>query len=135
MKRSLFFGLISIFTSCSYSTRYIATYTIQKSSTKDKEIATSFIQTLADRNELYKDPKYFGTDTIGYFGKPYHYFKFCVGQKDSLTFINLNYSGTTIGSRKPPYRDFIDNFNDSIQIIFKVKSFDIKETDNQRQRK
>lgn len=127
MKLTKLFGLLLLITSCSYSISYRATYTIQNSSPNIQELLRNDIQKLADNNKLSEDNRYFNTDTIGYYGKPYHYFKFWIEKKDSLTLLNLYYWGTSIGSGKPTYDSFLTNLNDSIQSKYTPISKDAKQ--------
>jgi hypothetical protein len=100
--------------SCFYSTKYIATYTFQNNSkeSNSKEIATKFIKQLAEKNQLIKDSEFKGSDTLGFYGRPYHYFKFWFEQQNNQFTIKINYDGS-FGSRKnPPYRSFLQNLSD-----------------------
>jgi hypothetical protein len=126
------FVMILSLSSCFYSTKYIATYTFQNNSkeSNSKEIAAKFIKQLAEKNQLIKDNTFKGTDTLGYYGRPYHYFKFWFEQQNYLFTIKLKYDGS-FGSRKnPPYRSFLQNLSDSIQANFTLINSDIKETNN-----
>ena len=130
-------GLIFILTSCFYSGKYIATYTIQNKQTDKnaKEISIDFINQLADKNSLSNDPKFNGIDTLGFFGQPYHYFKFWFEQRDSNTIVKLDYYGT-FGSRKnQPYRDLFNELNDLMKANFIILEQDIKEENNARTKK
>lgn len=122
--------------SCFYSTKYIATYTFQNNSkeSNSKEIASKIINQLAQKNQLSKDPTFNSTDTLGFYGSPYHYFKFWFEQQNNQFKIRLNYDGS-FGSRKnPPYRSFLQNLSDSIQANFTLINSDIKETNNAKRK-
>ena len=127
----LSFGLIFLVTSCFYSGKYIATYTIQNKQTDKnaKEISIDFINQLADKNYLTKDSKFNGIDTLGFYGQPYHYFKFWFEQIDSNTNVKLDYHGFGVyGSRqKQPYRDLFVELNDFMKTNFIIIKQDIKE--------
>ncbi len=130
------FVMILSLSSCFYSTKYIATYTFQNNSkeSNSKEIATKFIKQLAEKNQLIKDNTFKGSDTLGFYGRPYHYFKFWLEQQDNQFTIKLNYDGS-FGSRKnPPYRSFLQNLSDSIQTNFTSVNSDIKETNNAKRK-
>ena len=130
-------GLIFILTSCFYSGKYIATYTVQDKN-KDKnsrEITIDFINQLADKNALSKDPKYNGIDTLGFYGQPYHYFKFWFEKKDTNTILKLDYWGT-FGSRKnKPYKDLFNELNEFMKENFIILEQDIKDENNSRKKK
>lgn len=122
--------------SCFYTTKYIATYTFQNNSkeSNSKEIASKIINQLAQKNQLSKDPTFNSTDTLGFYGSPYHYFKFWFEQQNNQFTIRLNYDGS-FGSRKnPPYRSFLQNLSDSIQANFTLINSDIKETNNAKRK-
>jgi hypothetical protein len=89
---------------------------------------------LAQKNQLRKDSTLKGTDTLGFYGSPYHYFKFWFEQQNNQITIKLNYDGS-FGSRKnPPYRSFLQNLNDSILANFTLINIDIKETNNAKRK-
>jgi hypothetical protein len=121
---------------CLYSTKYIANYTVQNKSTEKsiKDVSIGFINQLAQKNQLRKDSTLKGTDTLGFYGSPYHYFKFWFEQQNNQITIKLNYDGS-FGSRKnPPYRSFLQNLNDSILANFTLINIDIKETNNAKRK-
>ena len=130
-------GLIFIMTSCFYSGKYLATYSVQnKQADKNvKEISINFINQLADKNSLSKDPKFNGIDTLGFYGQPYHYFKFWFEQGDSSTIVKLDYWGT-FGSRKnQPYKDLFNELNDFMKANFIIIEQDVKEENNVKTKK
>ena len=89
---------------------------------------------MAQKNQLIKDNTFKGTDTLGFYGSPYHYFKFWFEQQNNQFTIKLNYDGS-FGSRKnPPYRSFLQNLSDSIQANFNLIKSDIKETNNAKRK-
>jgi hypothetical protein len=115
--------------SCFYSTKYIATYTFQDNSkeSNSKEIAARFIKQLAEKNQLIKDNTFNVSDTLGFYGRPYHYFKFWFEQQNNQFTIKLNYDGS-FGSRKnPPYQSLLENLRDSIHTNFILLKSDVKE--------
>jgi len=123
-------GIIFILTSCVYSAKYVATYTVQDKNKNTKEITIKFINQLADKNSLSKDTKYNGIDTLGFYGRPYHYFKFWFDQKDNNVVVKLDYWGN-FGSRKnKPYQDFFNELNDFMKENFIIIEQDIKEENN-----
>jgi len=69
--RNVFTLLIILFlSSCLYSTKYIANYTVQNKSTEKsiKDVSIGFINQLAQKNQLRKDSTLKGTDTLGFYG-------------------------------------------------------------------
>jgi hypothetical protein len=130
-------ALIFILTSCFYSGKYIANYTIQNKQTvkNAKEISIDFINQLAKKNLLSTDSRFNGIDTLGFFGRPYHYFKFWFEQRDSNTIVILDYYGN-FGSRKnQPYRDFFIELNDFLKENFIILEQEIVEENNARTKK
>lgn len=130
-------GLIFLMTSCFYSGKYIAGYTVQnrQEDQNAKEISIDFINQLATKNSLSKDPKFNGIDTLGFYGQPYHYFKFWFEQRDSNTIVKLDYYGN-FGSRKnQPYRELFIELNDFMKANFIIIDHDIKEENNARTKK
>lgn len=130
-------GLIFLLTSCFYSGNYSASYTVKnKQADKNaKEISIDFVNQLAVKNSLINDAKFIGTDTLGFFGKPYHYFKFWFEQRDSSTVVKLDYHGS-FGSRKnEPYQDLFNELNDFMKANFIILEQDIKEENNARTKK
>jgi len=102
LKKILSVGFLFLMTSCGfYSATYVAKYTLQDTRTSEdtRELSIEFINNLADKNSLSKDSRYNGTDTLAFFGKPYHYFKFWLEQKDNNPVFQLDYWGM-FGSRK-----------------------------------
>ncbi|MFY8108851.1 MAG: hypothetical protein ACOVO9_07660 [Bacteroidia bacterium] len=130
------FVIIVSLSSCFYTTKYIATYTFQDNSKESnpKEIAAKIINQLAQKNQLSKGPTLNSIDTLVFYGRPYHYFKFWFEQQNNQFTIRLNYDGS-FGSRKnPPYRSFLQNLSDSIQANFTLIKSDIKETNNAKRK-
>jgi hypothetical protein len=127
-------GLIFLLTSCFYSGKYIATYTVQnrQADQNAKEISIDFINQLADKNSLSKDPKFNGIDTLGFYGQPYHYFKFWFEQRDSSTIVKLDYWGTFGNRKNQPYKDLFNELNDFMKMNFIIVEQDIKEDNNSK---
>ncbi len=124
-------------TSCVYSGRYTGSYTIQAKQKEEniKEISIDFINQLADKNSLIKDKKFNGIDTLGFLGKPYHYFKFWFEQGDSSTIVKLDYWGIS-GSRKTqPYKNLFNELNDFMQKKFIIVEQNIKGQNNLKTKK
>lgn len=119
---------VIVLSACFHSTRYVASYTVHGNNQENntKELATNFIHQLADKKSLTEDTKYKGTDTIGFYGRPYHYFKFWFDNKDSNTTIQLDYSGTH-SSKKNPYNDFFTELNNFMNENFIMLKQEIKE--------
>lgn len=118
--------------SCFYTTKYIASYTVQNKSTvkNTNDISVKIINQLAGKYQLIKDSAYLSTDTLGFYGRPYHYFKFWFEHQNNQFIIKLNYEGSYGSRRNPPYRRFLQDINENIQANFFVIDRDIKETDN-----
>lgn len=135
LKIILLLGLFFLLTSCFYSGKYIATYTVQNKN-KDKntrEITIDYINQLADKNSLSKDPKFNGIDTLGFYGQPYHYFKFWFEQKDTTnTIVKLDYWGTFGSRKKKPYKDFFNELDTFMQKNFIIIEHEIKEENNSK---
>ena len=122
-------GTLLVTTFACHSIHYIATYDIQnkRPENSQRQTAEKFINHLANKYDLTEDKKYNNTDTLGYFGRPYHYFKFTFdnkGQTDGA--ITLDYWG--MSSRKNTYRELLNALTDSIQTNFIILKKDIKET-------
>ena len=122
-------GTLLIFTSACQTIHYTARYDIKSkdSINSQGQTAKKIISHLANKYDLKEDKKYNTPDTIGYFGRPYHYFKFTFdnnGQIDGA--ITLDYWG--VSSRKNTYREFLNTLTDSIQTNFTILKRDIKET-------
>ena len=131
-------GTLFLMASCGfYSATYVATYTLQNKKTNEdtKEISIDFINTLADKNSLSKDPRYNDTDTLAFFGRPYHYFKFWFEQKDNDPVFKLDYWGM-FGSRKNiPYANLFNELNGFLNENFVVIEQEIKEENNAKDKK
>jgi hypothetical protein len=123
-------GLIFLLTSCIYSANYIATYTVQDKNTK--EVSINFINQLADNNSLSKDNKYNGIDTLGFYGRPYHYFKFWFEQKDTNILVKLDYWGNFSSRKNKPYQEFFIELNDFMNNNFIIIEQNIKEENNSK---
>jgi hypothetical protein len=127
--KSLIAGTLLVAISACDSIRYIAQYDIQSKgqANSQRQTAEKFINQLADKYELKADTKYNNTDTLGYYGKPYHYFRFSFenkGQMDGT--ITLDYWGGP--ARTNTYRELLNALTDSVQTNFILLKKDIKET-------
>ena len=125
-------------TSCGfYSATYVATYTLKDTvnSENTREISIDFINNLADKNALSKDTRYNGTDTLAFFGKPYHYFKFWLEQKDNNQIFQLDYWGMFGSRKKIPYRGLFNELDDFFSANFVVLERDIKDENNAKEKK
>lgn len=127
-------GFIFQLSYCLYSGKYNAAYTVQDKIKKTREITINFINQIADKNSLTKDPKYNGIDTLGFYGRPYHYFKFWFDQNKNNTVVKLDY-WETFGSRKnKPYQEFFNELNDFMKEYFIIIEQNIKEENNSRKK-
>ena len=125
--------ILFLMTSCGfYSATYVAKYTLQETKTREnaREISIDFINKLADKNSLSKDTKYNDTDTLAFFGKPYHYFKFWFEQKEDNPVFYLDYWGMFGSRKKIPYRNLFDELNVFLNTSFIVLEKDIKDENN-----
>ncbi len=124
--------LLFLLSSC-YSTHYTASYSVQNvtSASETKDVAMELINKLANKNDLLKDDKFNNTDTLGFFGMPYHYFKFWIEDHKELTYIVIDYHGSFHGIKgKSPYEDFLNNITDSIREKFILTSFGCEQETN-----
>ncbi len=125
-----------LLTSCFYSGKYIAAYSVQDKN-KDKntrEITIDFINQLADKYALSNDSEFNDIDTLGFFGQPYHYFKFWFEQKDTNTIVKLDYWGTFGSRKKKPYKDFFNELDDFMKETFIIIDQDVKEENNSKKK-
>jgi len=125
------------FSSCFYSTRYVAKYDIKNSqfAGKTKAEILEQINNLSNDYQLQEDVKFNGTDTLGFFGSPYHYFKFWTVNKDSLLTLNLIYYGSFGNRKSPPYETFLSQVSDSLNQNFNVIKTSINEKSNRKTKK
>ena len=122
-------GTLLIFASACHTIQYTARYDVKSkdSINSQRQTAEKFINRLADKYDLTEDKKYNNTDTLGYYGDPYHYFKFTFDNKGLTNgTITLDYWG--MSSRKNRYKEFLTTLTDSIQTNFILLKQDIKET-------
>ena len=136
MKKLLTFGILLILTSCFYTGKYFATYTVQNRN-KDigiRENSINFINQLADKNSLKKDPKYNEFDTLGFFGQPYHYFKFWFEEKDTIIIIKFDYWGTLESRSKNRYKDLFKEFNNFMNENFIILEEEFNDESNSRKK-
>ena len=127
-----------LMTSCGiYSVTYVATYTLQnkKNNEDTREISIDFINNLADKNSLSKDQKYIDTDTLAFYGRPYHYFKFWFEQKENDPVFKIDYWGM-FGSRKStPYANLFGELNEFLNENFIILEQEIKEENSAKDKK
>ena len=131
-------GILFLLTSCGfYSAKYVATYTLKdtKSNEETREISHNFINSLADKNSLSKDSRFNETDTLAFFGKPYHYFKFWLEQKDNNYVFKLDYWGMYGSRKRIPYRNLFDELNEFLNSNFTILEQDIKDVNNAKDKK
>lgn len=129
-----FFILTTGLTSCFYSTKYVATYHIQPTTNIDqtaKEVRTA-IEKLSLENNLMIDKKYTNTDTLGYFGNPYHYFKYWTSKQDSTLRLSLNYYGAFGNRKQPPYETMLNQLTENLNSQFNVVDSKIDEESNRK---
>jgi hypothetical protein len=137
-EKILLVGILFLMTSCGfYSATYVARYTLQDTRTSEdtKELSVDFINNLADKNSLIKDSRYNDTDTLAFFGKPYHYFKFWLEKKDNNPVFQLNYWGIFSSREKIPYRGLFNELDDFLNTNFIVLERDIKDENNVKEKK
>ena len=115
-------GILFGLSSCFYSTTCIVKYDIENSSNSEQTRTEIYqqINKLASEYQLLKDNKFSDTDTLGFFGDPYHYFKFWTNNNDSMLTLNLDYGGSFGSRKKPPYDNLLSQLTDSINQHFNV---------------
>ena len=137
LKLFVLFILTTGLSSRFYSTRYTAEYKIRPQvdiEKTDKEIKSS-IHKLSENHELLTDDKYNETDTLGYFGTPYHYFKFWTSKQDTVITLTLKYNGA-FGSRKsPPYQNMLNKLSEHLSSKFNLLESEINEESNRKLKK
>ncbi len=137
MKKNYLLLLPIFLSSCFYQVTYFASYDIRNKGTynKSKAVSVNLINNLADKYNLRKEEKNYGTDTLGFTGDPYHWFKFIIIQKDSInSTIRLEYGGAFGSRRKPPYKNMLYSLTDSIRTNFVIVKQDIREYSNERRK-
>ena len=122
--------------SCLYQTSYLAKYDIKNSSNsgQSKIEIREQINRLSIEHQLQKDNKFIGTDTLGFFGSPYHYFKFWTSNNDSIMTLNLKYNGNFGSKKNPPYGNLLSQLTDSLNQIFNVTNIEIIEESNRKKK-
>lgn len=121
-------------TSCLYSTRYVATYEIQPTvniNQTDIEIRET-VNKLSGEHKLTTDDKYNQTDTLGYFGKPYHYFKYWTSKQDTVIKLTLHYNGVFGNQSHPPYETMLEQLTADLKNQFNVLDSEIDEESNKK---
>jgi hypothetical protein len=78
------------------------------------------------------DNKFSQTDTLGYFGDPYHYFKFWTSSKDSIIRLNLDYHGQFGKRKSPPYDTFLSQLTVILNQNFSVTLYEVDEKSNRK---
>ncbi len=119
-------------TSCFYSTKYVAEYKIRnnaKTNETRKKIENVIIN-LSEDYELMTDKKYYETDTLGYFGNPYHYFKYWTSKQDTVISLTLNYNGAFGKRKQPPYESMLNQLTNDLNAQFRVLDLEISEKSN-----
>lgn len=127
-------ALLTGMTSCFYSTKYVAEYQIKTNpdiSETQKEIE-NIVVNLSEDYELMTDKKYNETDTLGYFGNPYHYFKYWTSKQDTVISLTLNYNGVFGKRKQPPYESMLNQLTDDLNDKFKVLDLEVLEKSNRK---
>ena len=129
--RYLFLPLLFIFGLSSCRTiSYVAEYEITCVDTtiSNRELTERIFMHLADEHGLSLNDKYKESDTLGYFGRPYHSFRFIY--TDSVAnngTVRLDY-WDYYGLKERPYTSLLSNLTDSIEANFIIKTKTITET-------
>lgn len=135
LNKILLLGFIFFLPSCFSKSKYIAVYTVQVKDTdkNTKEITINFINQLADKYSLNKDTKYNGNDTLGFYGQPYHYFKFWFEQQGNNNVLKLDYWGNSGNRNKKFYQDFFKELGDFMEDnFFIIEQVIEKENDSKK---
>jgi hypothetical protein len=129
----LIVSLMSL-SSCFFSIHYYAKYTLHNDRPADQmdEKAQEIISGIAGKYKLCEDESPRKKDTLGFYGVPYHYFKFNINSDSLASEVELDYRGAFGSRRKPPYQELLKEFLDSMKSEFKIVGSEIKETSNQR---
>ena len=138
INKTLSVGMLFLMTSCGfYSATYVATYTLKDTKNREdtEEILINYVNNLPEKNYLSKDSKFDGTDTLAFYGKPYHYFKFWLEQKDNNSVFKLDYWGMYGSRKRIPYRNLFDELNEFLNTNFTVLEQDIKDVNNAKDKK
>jgi hypothetical protein len=130
----LIFSISTVLTSCFYSTKYIAKYNISPTKSNEQTILDirETINNLSQEYNLMVDNKFSQTDTLGYFGDPYHYFKFWTSSKDSIIRLNLDYHGQFGKRKSPPYDTFLSQLTVILNQNFSVTLYEVDEKSNRK---
>lgn len=137
MKYLFFIPALFLFHSCMYPVRYTAQYHIAsaKSSEVQNEVDT-FFQNRSRMNAkllLSKDERMLATDTLGYYGRPYHYFKvWTTTDSTNNTSLSVDYTGYFRYRYKTAYKRLLSDLNDSIRSGFDVQELSIRLEDKSR---
>jgi len=122
-------------TSCGiYSAKYEATYTLQNTENNEntRKSSIDFINYLAGKNSLTKDSRFNNTDTLAFYGRPYHHFKFWFEQKDNNQVFRFDYWGMYGNRKKPLYRDLFKELDDFLNINFIILEQSIKDENDSK---
>jgi hypothetical protein len=121
-------------TSCFYSTNYVVTYHIS-STTEIEQTTLALRKTIADLSLAHKltvDNKYAQTDTFGFFGNPYHYFKYWTDNQDSTITLTLKYNGVFGKRKSPPYDTLLTQLSTLLNQEFNVTNVELQEKSNRK---
>ena len=136
-KYTLILLCISSLSSCLYSAIYNAEYSLYSPDkvTADKEICQALIFELCKDNRLFQSDQMFGsTDTLRFFGEPYHSFMFVFSEHNDSLKLNVVYYGNIGSLRNPPYETFFDSLKVSLESEFEI-TLSIREFENNSRRK
>lgn len=101
-------GFALLLTSCMYSGKYVASYAVDTdiSCKEMKDVSIDYINQLADKYALDNiEPQYNASDTLIFYGQPYHSFKFWF-EKEEKCILKVSYYGVFGNRRQDPYADF-----------------------------
>lgn len=131
----LLISCLTIFlSSCFYSTKYVVKYDINtKTDINQTELdIREVVKSISSQHDLLLDEKYDQTDTLGYFGSPYHYFKYWTSTKDTTIRLTLNYNGSFGKQKSPPYENMLNQLTEDLNRKFIVHNIEIHEKSNRK---
>ena len=120
--------------SCFYSTEYVAKYDIAPTTnpTQTESDIREVIQNISSSHKLTPSTKFVDSDTLAFFGKPYHYFKYWTSTQNDLLILTLAYHGSFGKRKSPPYQDMLQQLSDSLNQKFSVSKIEIDEDSNRK---
>lgn len=140
MKYLFFIPVLVLLHSCMYPVRYTAQYHIASAKSSDvRSEVDAFFQNRSRLNAkllLSKDERMLATDTLGYYGRPYHYFKvWTTADGENNTLLSVDYTGYFHYRYKTAYKRLLSDLNDSIRSGFDVQKLSIRQEDKSRPKK